>query len=689
MRRILIANRGEIARRVIATARRMGIETVAVYSDADAKSPHVREATVNYALGGNTSAETYLAVDKLLAAARATGADAVHPGYGFLSEDAGFAQAVQDAGLIWIGPPPAATQALGNKAHAKTLAAKHGVPCLPGYNGDDQSPERFAAEAEKIGFPVMVKAVAGGGGRGMRLVTKPAELAAALKSASSEALAGFGNGDLLIERAVMTPRHIEIQVFADQHGHAVHLGERDCSMQRRHQKIIEETPSPAVTPELRERMGACAVALTKAAGYVGAGTVEFLLEGQEFLSAAGPSQDAKAPSGGSAAGEAAERGGFFLMEMNTRLQVEHTVTEERTGLDLVEWQIRVARGEPLPLTQEQIQFHGHAIEVRLCAEDENYVPHAGRIHHFAAPAASHFERSPLRFDGFIESGTEITPYYDALLGKLIVHQPTRAEAIAAMHEALAQVEVLGLPTNRGFLMECLDDTRFRQGEALISFLDEHADELRERLHAKERLAHERHALAALFAQGTGSLPCGLAAPLRLKHRDEATTLAVRAAPGDIEVTGVTPRQITLEPLADGAVRARESGVSARVRAVHAPAPDAPGRWHVQAAGVDWWFDDVSFEPTVAGGSAQAATELRAPFNGRVVRVATEAGQALKAGESAVVIESMKLEHNLSSRADATVAEVLVAAGQQVTPGQVLLRFAAPPATADAGSESGK
>jgi 3-methylcrotonyl-CoA carboxylase alpha subunit/geranyl-CoA carboxylase alpha subunit len=648
MKRILIANRGEIARRVITTARRMGLETVAVFSDADAQSPHVREATASYALGGNTSAETYLAIDKLLSAAHATGADAVHPGYGFLSEDAGFARAVQEAGLTWIGPPPKATEALGNKAHAKILAARHGVPCLPGYNGEDQSPGRFKAEAGKIGYPVMVKAVAGGGGRGMRLVTRAEDLAAALKSASSEALAGFGNGNLLIERAVLTPRHVEIQVFADQHGHAIHLGERDCSMQRRHQKIIEETPSPAVTPELRERMGACAVALARAAGYVGAGTVEFLLEGNDF----------------------------FLMEMNTRLQVEHTITEERAGLDLVEWQIRVARGEDLPLTQEQVRFRGHAIEVRLCAEDENYVPHAGRIRHLAVPAATHFERSPLRFDAFIATGTEITPYYDALLGKLVVHQATRGEAIDAMLAALAQVEVLGLPTNRGFLMECLDDARFRQGEALISFLDEHADELRERLHAKERAAHRRHAVAALYGAGAHALPCAFAAPLRLRHRDETALLAVRPTAQGIEITGPEPRQITLEPLADGAVQAREIGAAERVCAVQAPTAEAPGRRHAQAAGIDWWFDDVSFEPTVTADGAQAATELRAPFNGRVVRIAARAGDALKSGESAVVIESMKLEHNLAPRADTTVAEVLVTEGQQVAPGQVLLRFAA-------------
>ena len=649
MKKILIANRGEIARRVIATAHRMGIQTVAVYSDADANALHVREATTAYALGGNASADSYLRVDKLLAAAKATGADAVHPGYGFLSEDAGFAQAVQDAGLIWIGPPPAAIRALGDKAAAKALAAQQGVPCLPGYAGSDQSEARFAAEAAKIGFPVMVKAVAGGGGRGMRLVTEAGQLAQAMTSARSEALAGFGNGDLLMERAVMHPRHVEVQVFADAHGNAVHLGERDCSVQRRHQKIIEEAPSPAVSPELRARMGQCAVALAQGAGYVGAGTVEFLLEGEDF----------------------------FLMEMNTRLQVEHPVTEAITGLDLMEWQIRVARGEPLPLKQDQIKLTGHAIEVRLCAEDENYVPHAGRIVHFSAPPASQFERAPVRFDHAIAAGGEVSPFYDAMLGKLIVHAPTRAEAIDALIGALARTEVLGLPTNRGFLMECLDDARFRRGEALISFLAENGDALRQLLLEKERTAHSHCALTAVYPRGTGDLPCPFAVPRRLAHRGDVSALAVRAMAGGVQVLGESPRTIVLQALADGAVLCKEGGITRRVRAVQASTPEAPRRWHAQAGGVDWWFDDESFDPVAGAGQAQAATELKAPFNGKVVRVASAAGQPLKAGETAVVIESMKLEHSVAPRADVTVAEVLVADGQQVTPGQVLLRFEVP------------
>ncbi|MDP2022898.1 MAG: biotin carboxylase N-terminal domain-containing protein, partial [Hydrogenophaga sp.] len=354
MKKLLIANRGEIARRVIRTAHAMGIATVAVYSDADRFALHVREAGSSFALGGLASADSYLRVDKLLEAARATGADAVHPGYGFLSENADFAQAVIDAGLTWVGPPPAAIRALGSKSAAKALAGQQGVPCLPGYFGADQRDASFIAEAQRIGFPLMVKAVAGGGGRGMRLVHSADQLPAALQSARSEALTGFGNGDLLIERALLAPRHVEVQVFADAHGHCIHLGERDCSVQRRHQKIIEEAPSPAVSPALRTELGRCAVALAQAAGYVGAGTVEFLLE-----EGRGESPHPNPLPEGEGAGH------FYLMEMNTRLQVEHPVTEMITGLDLVEWQLRVARGEALPLTQDQVCFSGHAIEVRL------------------------------------------------------------------------------------------------------------------------------------------------------------------------------------------------------------------------------------------------------------------------------------------------------------------------------------
>ncbi|MDD2176810.1 ATP-grasp domain-containing protein [Acidovorax sp. D2M1] len=641
MKKILIANRGEITRRVIHTAHRMGIETVAVYSDPDANALHVREATQAVALSGAASADTYLRIDKLLAAARATGADAVHPGYGFLSENADFAQAVVDAGLTWIGPPPAAIRTLGSKSGAKALAQAQGVPCLPGYSGDDQSDERFAAEAARIGTPLMVKAVAGGGGRGMRLVTDLAQLSAALASARSEALAGFDCGDLLIERALLQPRHVEVQIFADAHGACIHLGERDCSVQRRHQKIIEESPSPAVDAALRERMGACAVALAQAAGYVGAGTVEFLLDGSDF----------------------------YLMEMNTRLQVEHPVTEALTGLDLVEWQIRVARGEPLPLAQDQVHLQGHAIEVRLCAEDAHFRPHTGRVLQFSAPPATAFERSAvgaLRFDHALEEGAEVTPHYDAMLGKLIVHAPTRAEAIAALVRALHNTRVLGLPTNRAFLAACLQHPVFASGQALVPFLAEHAAGLQGLLSNGELSALVPPALEAIFASNSASdLPCSMARPLRLRHQGEVYSVAVRELGGgrlQVEQVGAEPTSFTLQ---------------LPQRGVHYAAV-GPLRWHWQSGCVDGWVEDASWEPAARADAAGGATELRAPFNGKVVALPVAAGQVLAAGDTVAVIESMKLEHSLASPAAATLAELLVAPGQQVSPGQVLARFA--PAT---------
>ena len=669
MKKILIANRGEIARRVIRTAHRMGIATVAVHSDPDANSLHVREALQAVALGGASSSDNYLRIDKLLAAARASGADAVHPGYGFLSENADVAQAVLDAGLVWIGPPPAATRLLGSKAGAKQLAQQHGVPCLPGYAGEDQSDGCFLAQAERIGFPLMVKAVAGGGGRGMRLVAQPQQLAAALASARSEALAGFGCGDLLIERALLQPRHVEVQVFADAHGQCIHLGERDCSVQRRHQKLVEESPSPAVDPQLRARMGAAAVALAQGAGYVGAGTVEFLLEG----------------------------GDFYLMEMNTRLQVEHPVTEALTGLDLVEWQIRVARGESLPLAQDAVRLQGHAIEVRLCAEDAQFHPHTGQVLHFSAPPAVAFERAApggLRFDHALEPGSTVSPHYDSMLGKLIVHAATRDEAITALVRALGETSVLGLPTNRAFLAACLEHPVFRAGQALVPFLAEHAPEIREALAAAERQALVPSALQALFTpRPVGAAPsgpaCRLERPLRLRHQEKVYPLAVREqGAGTLQLRGTHPA--TGEPLAAtarltalpcGRVMVTLQGEGAqedwRARSVRVGAR----RWHWQAGAVEGWVEDASLEPSVRAGAEGAGGELRAPFNGRVVALAAGPGEQLAAGDTVVVIESMKLEHSLGVPTAATVAELLVAVGQQVAPGQVLARLA-PAGTAE-------
>jgi geranyl-CoA carboxylase alpha subunit len=613
MRRLLIANRGEIARRIIRTAHAMGIATVAVHSDADAQALHVCEATASFALLGNASAHTYLRIDKLLAAARATGADAVHPGYGFLSENADFAQAVIDAGLIWVGPPPQAIRQLGSKSAAKVIAQARGVPCLPGYHGGDQSDERLAAEAQRIGLPVMVKAAAGGGGRGMRLVTDMAQLAAAVHSARSEALSAFGNGDLLLERALLNPRHVEVQVFADAHGHCIHLGERDCSVQRRHQKIIEETPSPAVDAALRERMGRCAVELAQAAGYVGAGTVEFLLDG----------------------------GDFYLMEMNTRLQVEHPVTEMVTGLDLVAWQIRVARGEPLPLAQADVKFAGHAIEVRLCAEDEDFIPHAGTVRVFHPLLLGEGGGEGMRFDHAIFEGMTVPPHYDSMLGKLIAHAPTRGEAIAQLTGELDRLQLLGLPTNRAFLAACLRHESFVAGQALIPFLAQHADGIRAVLRRDEQALREAAARAVICPAQPSSLACPFPRPARLRHRGEVFDLV---APGDTSAARFAAVQI------DGR------------------------RWHVQWCATDLFIDDVSFDPPAGTGGSAGGSELRAPFNGKVLAVHAKAGASVRRGDTLVTIESMKLEHSLAASRDGVIHQVSAVPGQQAATGQILVVF---------------
>lgn len=620
IRRLLVANRGEIALRVFRTAERMGIETVAVYSEADAGALHVRSATIAHPLGGNASADSYLRIDKILAAARATGADAVHPGYGFLSENAEFAQAVGDAGLLWVGPPASAIRSLGSKARARQLALDRGIPCLPGYQGEDQSDAQFAREARRIGFPLMVKAAAGGGGRGMRLVSEASQLLPALQSARSEAESAFGSGELLLERALPRPRHVEVQVFVDTHGNGLHLGERDCSVQRRHQKLIEETPSPAVDAALRERMGACALELAQAAGYVGAGTVEFLLDA------------------GSSPGQAPE---FFLMEMNTRLQVEHAVTEAVTGLDLVEWQLRVARGERLPCPQADVCLDGHAIEVRLCAEDEGFRPHGGRVRRFRPPAGPQ-----VRFDHGVFEGLEVPSWYDSMLGKLIVRGRSRGEAIERLAEALDRLQVLGLPTNRRLLAACLRHPVFARGEATTAFLQEHGEALRAALAEEEWTVAAEAALSAVLPRG--------AAPVLASPFDRPLRVRVRGRALDVPVCE-----------AEGVATAQAEVVA------------APGRgWHVQVGRVDLFVEDASFDPAAGSNGSAGGNALRAPFNGKVIAVRARAGAAVKKGDTVLVVESMKLEHALAAPRDGTLRAVNVEAGQQVATGQVLLAFEA-------------
>lgn len=644
--RLLIANRGEIARRVIRTARHMGIQTVAVYSDADRDALHVQEANTAVALGGTLSADSYLRIDKLLAAAQATGADAVHPGYGFLSENAEFAQAVIEAGLTWVGPPPAAICALGSKSAAKALALQHGVPCLPGYFGTDQSDDTFTAQAEQLGLPLMVKAVAGGGGRGMRLVTDMAQLLPALQSARSEALTGFGNGDLLMERALLRPRHIEVQIMADQHGHCIHLGERDCSVQRRHQKIIEESPSPAVTAALRAQLGQAAIALAQSAGYVGAGTVEFLLD------------------------EAQANKPFYLMEMNTRLQVEHPVTEMLTRLDLVEWQLRIARGEALPLAQADVQLQGHAIEVRLCAEDEHFTPQTGTVQAFAEPEG-------LRFDHALHVGAVVTPHYDSMLGKLIAHAPTRREAIDRLCAGLHQTTLLGLPTNRAFLAACLQHPTFTAGEALIPFLAEQADMVRKRLQAHGD-ARTVAVLAVLYAiQATAAaMPSPFMRPVRMGLGEEVLALSLQElGQGQVRVQmGDTTHEARMHRSGD-LLHITLNGRLWQARVV--ACTGAVQRWHVQLQGpecVELWLTDQSHSAPSTGASAQAAQSLRAPFNGKLIALNVQEGQQVKQGEAVLVIESMKLEHILCAPRDAVVHSLSASVGQQVGPGQVLVQW---------------
>lgn len=664
--RLLIANRGEIARRVIRTAHRMGIKTVAVYADPDRHALHVQEASMACALGGTLSADSYLRIDKLIQAARDTGADAVHPGYGFLSENADFAQAVIDAGLTWVGPPPEAIRALGSKSAAKALALQNGVPCLPGYFGADQNDSTFIAQAHKLGLPLMVKAVAGGGGRGMRLVTDMAQLLPALHSARSEALAGFGNGDLLMERALLRPRHIEVQIMADRWGHCIHLGERDCSVQRRHQKIIEESPSPAVDSALRGQLGQAAIALAQSAAYVGAGTVEFLLD------------------------EAQPDKPFYLMEMNTRLQVEHPVTEMLTGLDLVEWQLRIARGEALPLTQAEVPLHGHAIEVRLCAEDEHFRPQTGTILAFEAPKG-------VRFDHALQVGAVVTPHYDAMLGKLIAHASNRQEAIDRVCTGLHQTTVLGLPTNRAFLAACLQHPVFGQGEALVPFLSEQADAVRQALQPTAD-AQTVAALALIFA---GQAPAAhLPSPFERAVRVGMGELIWQAmvqemGQGQVRVTQGHATQVAqIEhatcPYADGADAAPPGqngkpshtvlhitwgGVNWRAQVVHLTAPT--DRWHVQLQGkqnVELWLSEQSHTAPGTGVNAKAAQALRAPFNGKLIALHVREGEHVSQGQSIVVIESMKLEHTLNAPRDAVVLSISATLGQQVSPGQVLVQW---------------
>ena len=655
---VLVANRGEIALRIFRTVRRMGYGAVAVYSEADRASPHVQAADRAVRIGGAAPRDSYLNIEAILDAARRAGADAVHPGYGFLAENEDFAQAVDAAGLVFIGPSSEAIRAMGNKAQAKRLVLAAGMPCIPGYQGEDQSEAAFMRAAQEIGFPVMVKAAAGGGGRGMRLVTGREALAQALASARSEAEAAFGNGELILERAVLTPRHVEIQVLADSHGHAIYLGERDCSVQRRHQKVIEEAPSPAVDAALRARMGEAAVKSAQAIGYIGAGTMEFLLD---------------------------REGRFYFMEMNTRLQVEHAVTEAVTGLDLVEWQLRVAAGEPLALQQSEVRLNGHAIEVRLTAEDVpgGFLPQTGPVLRWRPPGPE----CDVRVDHGLLEGGAVSPHYDSMIAKLVAHGTTREQARRKLLRAMEHCVLLGLPSNHGFLADCLADPVFAQGQGVhTGFVQERfGARLAERalpapatvaLAAFGALAAEmpggrsisapalgRHAARLVLAQGA----CRWEVQL-LAQGDAWQASARRLDAGDAHASHTFTLRDARWCDADRAAFSVEcDGIAERLTL--AAQADALHLFH---AGRAWSFERVSERKSREAASAGGA--ITAPLTGRVVEVAVRQGEAVQAGQRLVVLEAMKMEHQLTAPVAGVVAEVCVSSGGQAAKGALLLRI---------------
>ncbi|MDA7086138.1 acetyl/propionyl/methylcrotonyl-CoA carboxylase subunit alpha [Pseudomonas sp. SA3-5] len=644
---LLIANRGEIACRVMRTAKAMGITTVAVHSAVDRSARHVREADIAIDLGGAKPADSYLRIDALIAAAQASGAQAIHPGYGFLSENAGFARAIEAAGLLFLGPPASAIDAMGSKSAAKALMDAAGVPLVPGYHGEAQDLETFRAASEVIGYPVLLKATAGGGGKGMKVVERESELGEALASAQREAQSSFGDSRMLVEKYVLKPRHVEIQVFADQHGHCLYLNERDCSIQRRHQKVVEEAPAPGLSPELRRAMGEAAVKAAQAIGYVGAGTVEFLLD---------------------------ERGDFFFMEMNTRLQVEHPVTEAITGLDLVAWQIRVARGEPLPLTQAQVPLIGHAIEVRLYAEDpeHDFLPSTGRLSLYREPAAG----PGRRVDTGVAEGDEVSPFYDPMLGKLIAWGDNREEARLRLLAMLNETCIGGVKTNLAFLRRVLAHPAFADAELDTGFIPRYEAQL---LPPPSELPAEFWQLAGdAFAQSE---------PLRRKHEDVHSPWA-----GTSGWRAGLPSEIDLHLACDGVTqKVRACGVarlqgetllcsSPRDAEVQ---PDAlQRRLHAIRQGdtlyLEWQGDlhAISQLDPIAEVEASHSHHggLTAPMNGSIVRVLVEAGQQVEAGTALVVLEAMKMEHSIRAPHAGTVKALYCSEGEMVSEGSVLVEL---------------
>jgi 3-methylcrotonyl-CoA carboxylase alpha subunit len=638
--KLLIANRGEIAVRVIRTARRLGVSTVAIYSDADASTLHVAMADGAVRIGPPPARESYLKSDAILAAARQTGADAIHPGYGFLSENATFAEACAAAGIVFIGPPPSAIRAMGLKDRAKALMAKAGVPVVPGYMGEDQSPKRLAEEAERTGYPVLIKAVAGGGGKGMRRVAAKAEFAAALEGAKREAASAFGDDRVLIEKYVARPRHIEMQVFADNHGNAVHLFERDCSLQRRHQKVIEEAPAPGMPPAMRAKMGEAAVKAAQAVGYSGAGTVEFIADASEGLKA--------------------DR--FWFMEMNTRLQVEHPVTEAITGLDLVEWQLRVASGEELPLAQDAIRLNGHAIEARLYAEDpqHDFLPSTGTLERL------HLPDNLVRTDSGVREGDAVTPFYDPMIAKAIAHAETRETAAAKLAHALEETQIAGLRTNNAFLIRALKHPEFVAGEIDTGFIPRHQAEL---IPPKSEPSLHLVAEAALFLVRERERAHHSGDPW---DRDDGFRLVGDARETIDFVVGGKRKPVQLIHGHNGSLEVadRKGGVGAHMNAVRLKSGDIA----VFERGETWTLS--LYDPFAAAEEqGGAADRITAPMPGKVIQVLVRPGEMVTRGAPLAVLEAMKMEHTLSASSDALVTTVDVSPGDQVNEGAVIVRFA--------------
>ena len=638
---VLIANRGEIATRIIRTARRLGLRVIAVYSEADARALHVRMADEAHPIGPAEPARSYLDAGRIVSAAKASGADCIHPGYGFLSENADFAQTCADAGIVFVGPPPDAIRAMGLKGSAKALMEKASVPVVPGYHGEEQSLDLLRRKADEIGYPVLIKAVAGGGGKGMRKVKQPADFDAALASAQREAQAAFGDPRVLIEKYVTAPRHIEIQVFADRHGNVIHLNERDCSLQRRHQKVIEEAPAPGMSAALRAAIGAAAVKAAQAVGYVGAGTVEFIADGTGGL----------------------KQNGFWFMEMNTRLQVEHPVTEVVTGLDLVEWQFRVAAGERLPLTQERVPLKGHAVEARLYAEDpeHGFLPSTGKLLALRFP-----EAQGVRIDTGVEEGDAVTPYYDPMIAKMIAHGGSRDQALDRLADALELTVVIGPHSNAGFLAALVRAPEFRRGAFDTGFIDAHLAELgavpqpldkaAAALGAREWLTREQTRIAALEPGSPWDAEDGF--QLSGERRLELPLIAEGEGVIAHAVYGRAAVSVTVDGEQPAGIAVADADA---IYVVHRGRQTRVG------------LRDVALD---RAGDSDTGGVVRAPMHGKVLAVTVEKGERVHRGQRLAIIEAMKMEHALTAPNDGIVAEIAVAAGAQVDESAAVMRIEA-------------